>query len=302
MIGIWGANGFIGRHLASTLHDAGKRARLFARNWNDFPVPASPNLEFITADFENADPADQEISCCDTLVLLVSASIVGTYAHNPEEEKARNVTPYKRFLDKLASAGTSCRHVIFLSSGGTVYGRTPPHPVAETAVPQPISTYGQGKMEIERLIHNFSSKTVCKTSTLRVANPVGPWAKRSSLVHATMRAAIDGTTLAVRGDGNIVRDYISVREVAGCIAQIIENPPPSDLYNVGTGIGHTVNQVIDMARQITNRPIAVDYQDSVPYDVPYNVLDCQKILNETGWQARMSLEQSLHDLASSLSQ
>lgn len=302
MIGIWGANGFIGRHLASTLDDAGRQARLFSRNWNDFPLPLGQNAEQITADFENANPADRGIASCNTLVLLVSASIVGTYAGKPEEEKARNVVPYKRFLDKLSSARTSCRHVIFLSSGGAVYGLTPPHPVSETATPQPISTYGQGKLEIEGLIRDFNSGTGCKTTILRVSNPVGPWAKRSSLAHAAMRAARDGTTLSVRGDGSIVRDYISVRDVAGCIARMIETPPPSGLYNVGSGTGHTVNQVIDIVRQVTGKAVAVNYDDGVPYDVPYNVLDCRKILNETGWQAKMSLEQSLRDLASGLSE
>lgn len=300
MIGIWGANGFIGRHLASTLHHAGKQTRLFSRNWDGFPLPTSQNLELITANFENAVPADQKIASCNTVVLLVSASIVGTYANDPEAERARNVEPYKRFLDELSSTQTACRHLIFLSSGGTVYGRTPPHPVPETAIPQPISTYGQGKLEIEELISDSSRKTGCKATILRVSNPVGPWAKRSSLVHATMRAALDSTPLTVRGDGSIVRDYISVRDVAGCIAHMIETPPPSDLYNVGSGTGHSVNQVIDMVKYVTGKPITVNYEAGVPYDVPYNVLDCRKILNETGWQATISLEQSLRDLAASI--
>jgi UDP-glucose 4-epimerase len=294
MIALWGANGFIGRHLVQKLHDMNYEIKLFSRGYSQFP-PNIPDLGKISADFSKSESYIEYLRDCDTIVLMVSASGAKTFINNPDAELRQNVIPYKDFFLSLEHHNIKPENVIYLSSGGAIYGITDHNQISEERPLNPVTPYGQGKMEIENLLRNYSARTGAKHTILRVSNPVGLWGK--GLIPAALAAIKSGTPLAIEGDGSTVRDYFDVRDLAKAIANVIKKRGRENMtLNVGSGQGHNINQVIDIIEKITGKQVPAIHIKPPAGEIDYNVLDCRKIYNYTGWAAQTTLEQSIREI------
>src|SRR5688572_3250796 len=138
MIGLFGASGFIGRNLVDHLTAQGVPFRAFSRR----PVSG---LDGDTAviDFEDSASYAGQLEGLTSVVLLVSASVPGTYPADLPSEVAKNVLPYARFFKAIE--GTAIRRVVYLSSGGTVYGLPQSELIEEGHPRKPVSPYGCAK-------------------------------------------------------------------------------------------------------------------------------------------------------------
>jgi UDP-glucose 4-epimerase len=290
MIAIWGANGFIGRHLTQVLVAAGENIELFARDFDGFPFALSSHATCVPADFLSPQDTMERIRKCRTLVLMVNASQVRHSGPGPGQDISSSLKPYKVFFDELAE-GPVPGHIIYLSSGGAVYGPVEVvRPIPETHPVRPVSPYGQVKLAVEELIQARAADIGFKYSILRVANPVGVWCKKAALVPVAIKAAKTGTPVTVFGDGSMIRDYFDVRELAHAIKLVAEKPGANEIYNVGSGKGRSINEVIEIVSRVTGREITVRHEAPNGLDVPYNVLDCGKIEKTVSWRAQEDLE------------
>lgn len=281
MIAIWGANGFIGRHLVNSLAAAGGEMRLFARDFEGFPFPLPRNAKSYSRNFADPFSYVADIRGCRAVVLLVSDRIGPVHVTD-------NLKNYTEFFRVLKQAEALPKHVVYASSGGAIYGKTEPLPITEEHPLRPITPYGREKQQIESLIAAESASY----SILRVANPVGVWCKRKALVGAALEAVRTGQPMTVFGNGNTVRDYFDVRELAGAIDLCLETMMAKNtVFNVGSGKGRTINEVIEIVSSVTGNDVPVKHEvarDDV--DVPYNVLDCSKVKQALGWQATKELK------------
>ncbi|MGB4058083.1 MAG: NAD-dependent epimerase/dehydratase family protein [Alphaproteobacteria bacterium] len=293
MIAIWGANGFIGRHLTHHLVQAGERVALFSRNYDGFPFPLPPSVETHSCDFLRPDTYVEELKRCHTVALLVSSSMTRTFSGDPEQEILLNVQPYRQFFDRLGNKNALPSRIIYISSGGGVYGMTEQISIPESHPLNPISPYGRGKLEIEALVRQASpSYTI-----LRPANPVGIWNKRKSLLDYAIKAIKTGMPLEVFGDGEAVRDYFDVAELASAITLAADNPAAkNEIFNVGSEKGTTINQVIKILEDVHGIPLPRRNVPLTGLDVPFNVLDCGKIRRALGWSAQRNLQDILHEM------
>lgn len=290
MIAIWGANGFIGRHVTKALLSAEEGLRLFARDFERFPFPLPETIQTFECDFTQPEDYIEHMKDCRVAVLLTSASLARTHADDPDQEKIGNIVPYEKFLER-AEALPSLEHIIYASSGGAVYGVTENRPVSEDHIVNPISPYGKGKLVIENMIQEKASSLGLDYTILRIANPVGIWRQKNGFVEAALGAAKTGTVLEVYGDGSTVRDYFDVRELALAVDMVIEKPQArNQVFNVGSGKGYSVNDVVSIVEHATGKAIKIHYGDASGVDVPYNVLDCSKIENMIGWKAERDLK------------
>lgn len=294
MIALWGANGFIGRHLVQHLHGGNYKMKLFSRDFDRFPLNAS-NLKKINADFSEPESYIKYLHDCKTVVLMVSASGARTFIKDPDAESRYNVSPHKNFFLSLEHHNIRPDHIVYLSSGGAVYGITSHNPISEKHPLNPVTPYGQGKMEIENLLRDYSTKTGTRHTILRVSNPVGLWGK--GLIPAALNAIKSESPLTIEGDGSAIRDYFDVRDLAKAIASALEVSGKKNMtLNVGAGHGHSINQVIEIIEEIVGKPVPSNHMKPSAGGIDYNVLDCRKIYSYTGWTAQTTLQQSIREI------
>jgi UDP-glucose 4-epimerase len=295
MIGIWGANGFIGRHLTHHLSLSGKPTALFARDFKDIPFPV--NAKSIVADFMQPETYSSYIKDCSVLVLAVSASAARTFMGSPEKEIELNVSPYKNLFNHLRRVNVIPNKIIYLSSGGAIYGDAPPFPISESFPINPITPYGIAKAEIEKSLKEFCNEVDCDYTILRIANPVGRWFKKPSLVSVALNCAKSGTVLNVQGDGSYIRDYFDVCELVVAISVVAEgNSTRNTILNVGSGVGHSINDIVNIVQNVTNEKITVNYIPEPAYNIPYNVLDCAQIRHYTKWTAKKPIDKIIDEM------
>ena len=297
---VYGANGFIGRNLLLALSDRDIETRAVSRSFDrSFTERLSGNIEYIESDFADTENLFQGIvpESGATHILLVSNSLPSTWTKAPSLEVSENLLPYVRFLERLQAVD----RVVFLSSGGTVYGapavRRPLREHDTSAIP--ISAYGMTKLAIEQYLA-FAARTFdFDHMILRPSNPVGPWAKPNSaqgFVSVLLENYLYGRTTHIWGDGGTVRDYLDVRDlVDAIISACMQEKLGGEVFNVGSGVGRSLNEVIALVQKTLDLDLAVEIAEGRGVDVPYNVLDCSHIEERLGWRASRDFDRAVLD-------
>lgn len=298
MISVWGANGFIGRHIAHRLSEEGQGARLIARQFDGFPFAPSENIEFIKADFLDLPKAVEPIMHNDTLILLVTASYARTNSDSIEQEILQNVKPYENFLTELSKKSIKLKQIIYASSGGAIYGPVFPHaPIKEETPLLSQSPYGIAKKQIETHIINYAQERSVPFTILRIANPIGIWTSRSSLVTAALKSIKDNTPLTIFGNGTAVRDYFDVEDLAKAFYICSNNSGAhNQIFNIGSGRGHSINDIISEMENVIGRQISKSYNLDYTTDLDFNILDCNKAYKTLNWSSRSPIFQTIEKM------
>lgn len=291
MMVLIGGGGFLGTHVRSLLAQRGVGdVAVVARN----PASATSTGREIwlsSREFE-AEPGDRLIEAARCIVCLATASVPSTFAREPWNEVQENVYPMMRLLDRIATRNDRVR-LVYLSSGGTVYGQVKTTvPLTEQEPLAPISAYGLGKVMIEQAVCFTGRTKAMRYSILRVANPVGIHAHESAqgLVVAALRAICTQIPLDIFGDGSHVRDYLDADDVAEAIlAAAGDRERSGAVWNVGSGQGRSNMDILKLVGRVAQRPVPFRFVPARGIDVARVVLDCAKIKDDLGWRARRDL-------------
>ena len=299
MIILIGANGFLGRHIAELLESQGQPAIAVSRNPDrDFFARFAPSLHVMNAvDFASSAGGDA-IAAADAIIYLVCHSVPSTFADEPWRELSENVQPALELFHRVAKISPKPK-IVLLSSGGTIYGSEGTAPRSETAPTRPISGYGLGKLLAEQGLRFVSRTRQTRHAILRVSNPVGRWQTdaRQGIVGVGLRAARDGVSVRLFGGGTQVRDFVDADDVAEAIVRAaLDRTHDSATWNIGSGIGVSVIDMLDRISQVIGRPIAIEYAPARAIDVPHVVLDCRKVAADLGWAAKTPIEHSIASL------
>ena len=286
-IAVIGGGGFIGTHLCNALAREGARVAALGRSRLD---PAALDRAVAWTRCELSDVA--RLSAClagaDVVYHLASTTTPPLAEADPAGDVAGNVVPTIRLMEVAAREGV--RRLVFVSSGGTVYGVPAAVPIPETAPTEPISAYGLQKLAIERYLALFRRKHGLDSVVLRVSNPYGPLqrARRSQgVIAAFLEAGLRGTALEIWGDGSATRDFVYIDEVIEAMLLAAVHDGPSRVFNIGSGQGLSVNAVADDVERVLGRgPLERIHHAARPADVPVNILDISLIRDEMGWRPR----------------
>ncbi|HCA27400.1 MAG TPA: epimerase, partial [Betaproteobacteria bacterium] len=257
-----GGGGFIGAALSRRLAAAGRRVHVVSRH---AAVSAVPNVSFHRGALDDVVLLRKLLPVCGTVVHLASETTPGGSAHRPALE-AENIRATLALLEWLQAFDA---HLIFLSSGGALYGDAAHFPVAEAAPLAPLSYHGAGKAAIEAFLHAFRAQGR-RATVLRPANAYGPEQPLRAgfgFIRTLLEQMRIGSALDIWGDGEAVRDFIYVDDVAAACALFVDRPQDSGIYNVGSGEGHSINAVARLAGAVCGRELKLRYRPARPGDV-----------------------------------
>ncbi len=287
-VAVVGAGGFLGINVARYLATRVRELRCFGRRCS-FP-DALQGFNWIVGDITDGQSVVKAIKGCDTVVHLAGASTPASADIDIVADAQVNIVGTLKLLDSCVLAGV--RRVIYISSGGTVYGIPSIVPTPETAPTLPVTAYGVAKLAIENYLKVYKRLYGLDYRVLRVSNIYGPFQtakKQQGVVAAFLRRAVNGMPLEVWGDGKVVRDYIYVGDVVDAIDRSISHEGDTRTFNIGSGTGVSLLEVIDVIERALGNPLERIFSHGRPVDVPISILDCAVATHELGWRAQTGI-------------
>lgn len=273
-------------------------------------VPTSDRCRFVREDICNA------VALCDVLrdekidavIHFAALALVGESLRYPADYYDVNVGGSLNVLDACRFA--KVKRFVFSSSCAT-YGVPPPLPIPESAPQVPINPYGNTKLAVERALRDYHAAYGLDYMTLRYFNAAGPGEDHDPETHLIPRVIGAATgkypSVTIHGgdhgtpDGTCVRDYVHVDDLATAhLAALTTAPtvflPKNDReFNVGTGTGTSVLDVIGEVGAVLGRSVPIEIGPKRPGDPPYLVADTEKIRRVLGWEPKYNF----HEIAKS---
>lgn len=291
---VLGGGGFIGAVVSEELLADGWSVRVFERH----PAPdgfaeRSPKLEWFQGDFQDADALTRALEGVSAVVHLISTTLPKTSNESPLFDVTSNVGGTLQLLDAMCRAGI--RHIVFASSGGTVYGIPQRLPITEDHPTQPEVSYGISKLAIEKYLYLYQRLHGLQPIILRVANPYGEGQRvetAQGAIAAFAHRALNRQALQIWGDGTVTRDYLHVRDVGRAFAHALRYNGVG-IFNISSGTGTSLNDLVSALQTVLGREVEVEYQPGRSFDVPVNILCNDRARAELGWHPQYSLEEGL---------
>lgn len=303
-VAVLGGGGFLGSHLVEALLANGHDVRVLSRSLPGL-LPATclehPACEAVAGLLGDEPLLARLLEGCDAAVHLVSSSTPQSSNQDPIADVQTNLVGSLGLLTAARSAGV--RRLIFLSSGGTVYGIPQQVPIPENHPTEPLCSYGITKraieqfLALERQLHGLDERVV------RLANPYGErqrTAAAQGAVAVFLGKALRGDSIQLWGDGTVVRDFLHVADATEAVMRVLDYHGEERLFNVGSGTGHSLNEVLATIGRVTGRSLRIERGPARSFDVPSNVLCIERASRELDWQPRILLEEGIRRFARSL--
>ncbi|APP03578.1 NAD-dependent epimerase/dehydratase family protein [Lactobacillus delbrueckii] len=278
---IIGGAGFIGTNLAIHLaRETEGQITIIDREDYYFDTLKSLNLPRITykaAPFSMDADFDEQVKGQDVVYHLASTVIPGTSNQNVPAELEANIIVTAKLLD--ACVRQEVKKVVFISSGGAVYGKKGTCPIPEDTVTYPISSYGIQKLAIEKLLYLYHYQENLDYRVIRLANPYGPYQRpngKLGVVTTFVYKALTDGKLVVYGDGSVVRDFIYIEDAVRAINKIVNGNSDLRIFNLGSGRGTSVNELISDIKESIASELEVEHIATRAADVLVNYLDISR--------------------------
>jgi UDP-glucose 4-epimerase len=237
---------------------------------------------------------EDAVSGCEVIIHLVSTTLPKNSNDDPVFDVEGNVIGTLRLLD--AARAARVRKVVFISSGGTVYGIPREVPIPESHPTEPRVSYAIAKLAIEKYLELYQLLHGLDYVVLRVANPYGARQRVDAAqgdVAVFLDRALRNETIEIWGDGSVVRDYLHISDVARAFLRAVDYTGEPRVFNIGSGAGCSLNELIGSIERLLGRPVARRYLAPRPFDVPRNVLDIARARDVLGWSPTVSLDEGL---------
>ena len=286
-----GAGGFIGTNLCDYLLGRGVAVRALSRGWIR-PPPAGADT-VLTADANDREAIEEVIADSSCVVVLSHGLLPGSELEKAGRDMLDSLSISFHLIEQCARRRI---RLIYLSSGGTVYGPDVPVPTREDAPCNPINMYGVSKLATENVLRVYGRQCGLDYRVLRVSNPYGPWQlgrNGQGVIGAWLRQALSGREIEVWGDGSVVRDYIYVDDLLRAILAAIEYEGSDRIFNIGSGRGESLRNVLDVIQQLCD--VRVRFGESRPVDVPMSVLDISRASAELKWAPVVQLQRGIDE-------
>lgn len=290
-----GGTGFVGRALVARLCRRYKEVYVIARHRHDWT--GFSNVQSFESSLDNAELLNNILPRCGTVFHLASETTPGASALQPSFEASSNLLPSLRFLEILQKYPQT--KLIYISSGGAVYGNVKCCPVGESTALSPLSYYGAGKAALEKFILAFCQQTQNNAIILRPSNfygPQQPYRQGFGVIPTIFNHMLTETPMPIWGNGGMIRDYLYIDDFVELCMIMLKQPGSQnkiEIYNMGSGEGTSLNELCLLAEEVSGKKIIRDYQSARFVDVDKVILDCSHLYQDYNWSASTSLRDGL---------
>lgn len=290
---VLGANGFIGSHLVDSLVEKGHSVRAFDRFSNEKPkFNDNESIEVVAGDFLNAGQLEEALKDIDYVFHFISTTTPATAENDPMIDIDTNIRMSVELFQLCVKA--EIKRVLFASTGGAIYGEggNDNLPRKETDPTLPVSPYAIGKLAIENYLRYFNVKHGLNSTVFRISNPYGerqPFHRKQGVIPIFLENIYLDKPITVLGDGSMIRDYIYVKDVANMISSTFDSEKIDYIYNIGSGQGTSVNELVDVARSVTGKAVSVDYKPMPLTFLHKVVLDSGRFVDDFGIRPKTDL-------------
>ncbi len=274
-VAILGANGFIGKHLTKVLmQNSVLKISLFGRSaTNEF----KDKLPYHQLDLNNSSQLEKYFKETEIVYYLASDSIPSSSWDDPKFDVEKNLLPFIHFLNN--GAKHKLRKVVFVSSAGTIYGPSK-EKLTEDSDKKPFSPYGITKLAMENYLNYFEVRHGIKHDIFRVSNVYGDGqdtSKGLGIINTFLEKIITDHSITIYGNGENIRNYICVNDVAKLLSLSIASGNDSNIFNLASNDNISINQLVAIIKKIVKEDFKVNYKETRQSDNPAISLDNSKL-------------------------
>ncbi len=295
---VTGGAGYIGSICVEELLNAGHTVSVFDNLSEGHRAAVDKRARFIEGDLADRSLLFKTLEQLrpQAVMHFAANALVPESMTNPSKYFRNNVGNGINLLEACVQAGV--QKFVF-SSTCAIFGIPKTVPITEDAPREPVNPYGESKLMFERILHWYEKQHGLQYVCLRYFNAAGATAyfgehhwQETHLIPNVLKVALgQKPTVEIYGtdyptpDGTCIRDYVHIVDLAQAHMLALKHPT-SDVFNLGSGDGYSVKQVVDTARRVTGNPIPAVEKPRRPGDPPKLVGDSKKIRRVLGWQPR----------------
>lgn len=287
-----GGNGFIGSHLVDHLIKKQHNVRVFDNVYERYREPLK-KVDYRISNLDNIPDLYEALLNIDIIFHLATKSVPSTSNIDTSEDVKNNLIPTLNILNLSLKLGI--KRIVYFSSGGAIYGNTLKSRINEEHKIDPISSYGIVKATTEMYLSLYQRMYNLEPLILRPSNCYGPRQGHfiaQGVISTFLRKIKMNDMIMVYGDGNSKKDYIFITDLIHLAYELCFRNKVG-VFNLGSGIGITINQIIDQIKNTTGRNFTLKNMDNQIYDVNHFVLDITKTTKIFGDLPSISLEEGI---------
>lgn len=294
---VLGGRGFIGSHLVDALLAQGYIVRCFDRPRAQVLGEshlANPGFELFEGDFASQQDVSDAVQDCDLCFHLISTTLPKSSNSDPVFDVQSNLVGTLHLLSQ--GVKSQLKKIVFVSSGGTVYGNPLEVPIDESHPTNPTCSYGITKLAIEKYLALHHLLYGLDYAVLRIANPFGDRQRSNAnqgAVAVFLGKMLRGEPVEIWGDGSVVRDYIYISDVIDALLSAAAYNGEEHVFNIGSGVGYSLNQLLDSIETVSGQVIRRQYLPARTFDVPISVLKIEHAAQHLGWHPKTDFPQGL---------